>query len=432
MFFENLKMAFKTLGSNKMRSFLTMLGIIIGIASVISILTVGNSLTQSVSENMQSIGANDVYLAVVEKGANNNKISKNLYDGVVFKGNISLKMTDDDYITPDMIHELSKKFKDDIYAINIQNSIGRGTINDGRDTEKVALTGVSAGFFVTNKIKMDAGNFFSNTDFSDMHNVALIQKSTAKKLFGEDISKAVGKVIQIQIKGSTQEFYVGGVYENSGATSGGKSTPMMSMMGASVYIPLKTSYHMLHDIEKFSYIQLVTKVGTDSNDLSDKVSSFMDQYYRNNDNFKVMSLTLEGMFNMLTKLLNTITMAISIIAGIALLVGGIGVMNIMLVSVTERTREIGTRKALGARNSDIRMQFISEAVIICLIGGIIGVILGLTLGTLFSNILNYPARPSIFGILVAIVFSMSIGVFFGSFPANKAAKMNPIDALRYE
>ena len=265
-----------------------------------------------------------------------------------------------------------------------------------------------------------------------MHNVALIQKSTAKKLFGEDISKAVGKEIQIQIKGSTQDFFVGGVYENSGATSGGQSTSMISMMGASVYIPLKTSYHMLHDIEKFSYIQLVTKVGADSNDLSDKVSSFMDQYYRNNDNFKVMSLTLEGMLNMLTKLLNTITMAISIIAGIALLVGGIGVMNIMLVSVTERTREIGTRKALGARNSDIRMQFISEAVIICLIGGIIGVILGLTLGMVFSNILNYPARPSISGILVAIVFSMSIGVFFGYFPANKAAKMNPIDALRYE
>ena len=432
MLLENLKMALKTLGSNKMRSFLTMLGIIIGIASVISILTVGNSLTLSVSENMQSIGANDVYMAVVEKGTDKNKISRNLYDGVVFKDNTSTKMTDDDYITPDMVHELSKSFKDDIYAVNIQNSVGRGTIKNGRDTEKVALSGVSAGFFVTNKIKIDAGDFFSKTDFSDMHNVALIQKSTAQKLFGEDVSKAVGKEIQIQIKGGTQEFYVGGVYENSGATSGGQSVPMLSMMGASVYIPLKTSYHMLHDTEHFSYIQLVTKVGTDSNDLSDRVSSFIDQYYRNNDNFKVMSLTLEGMLNMLTKLLNTITMAISIIAGIALLVGGIGVMNIMLVSVTERTREIGTRKALGARNSDIRMQFISEAVIICLIGGIIGVILGVSLGIVFSNILNYPAKPSMFGILIAIVFSMSIGVFFGYFPANKAARMNPIDALRYE
>lgn len=138
------------------------------------------------------------------------------------------------------------------------------------------------------------------------------------------------------------------------------------------------------------------------------------------------------MVSMLTDTLSTITIAISVIAGIALLVGGIGVMNIMLVSITERTREIGTRKALGAKNSSIRVQFIVEAMIICLIGGVFGVALGVSGGVGLSNLLGYPAVPSVSAIVISLLFSMSIGVFFGYYPASKAAKMNPIDALRYE
>ena len=141
---------------------------------------------------------------------------------------------------------------------------------------------------------------------------------------------------------------------------------------------------------------------------------------------------MSSMVSMLTEMLSTITLAISIVAGIALIVGGIGVMNIMLVSVTERTREIGTRKALGAKNSSIRTQFIVEAMIICLIGGMIGVALGVLGGVGASKLLGYPAKPSISGIITSLIFSMSIGVFFGYYPANKASKMNPIDALRYE
>ncbi len=143
-------------------------------------------------------------------------------------------------------------------------------------------------------------------------------------------------------------------------------------------------------------------------------------------------MTLSSMVDMLTQMLSTITIAIAVIAGIALLVGGIGVMNIMLVSITERTREIGTRKALGAKNSSIRVQFIVEAMIICLIGGIFGVILGVGGGMGLSNLLGYPAKPSIAAIVISLGFSMSVGVFFGYYPASKAAKMNPIDALRYE
>lgn len=134
----------------------------------------------------------------------------------------------------------------------------------------------------------------------------------------------------------------------------------------------------------------------------------------------------------MTEMLDTISIAISIIAGISLLVGGIGVMNIMLVSITERTREIGTRKALGATNGSIRLQFIMESIVICLLGGFIGIILGLVLGAIVVEVMGYAASPSVGGIIFAVSFSIFIGVFFGYYPANKAAKLNPIDALRYE
>ena len=134
----------------------------------------------------------------------------------------------------------------------------------------------------------------------------------------------------------------------------------------------------------------------------------------------------------MTSMLSTVSIAISVIAGISLLVGGIGVMNIMLVSITERTREIGTRKALGATNGSIRLQFITESIVICLLGGFIGIVLGLILAAIATNALGYAAKPSVGGIVFSVTFSILIGVFFGYYPANKAAKLNPIDALRYD
>ena len=156
------------------------------------------------------------------------------------------------------------------------------------------------------------------------------------------------------------------------------------------------------------------------------------RFYRNNDSYEISCSSMSSFMSEMTESMSTMSMAISFIAGISLLVGGIGVMNIMLVSIQERTKEIGTRKALGATNSSIRIQFIVEAMVLCFVGGVIGIVLGMVVGSILSKQMGYDATAPISAIIFAVGFSMVIGVFFGYYPANKAAKMNPVDALRYE
>ncbi len=428
---ENIILAINSLLSNKMRALLTMLGIIIGIGSVIAIITVGDSLTLSVSENMQSMGANDVYVMLNTKKVVEEESSK--IDGVKFGSipNNSMNLLESDYITDDMLKEMTQKFADDIYAINIQYQAGKGTANKGNKSANISVCGNSVGYFVTNELKMLGGKMFSETDYTEMKNVAIVSDKLVNKLFDENINEAIGSEVEITVNGKVQTFSIIGVYEYQN----------MYMMGMNMssedsttdfYTPLKTAMNFTHETNGYTYAQIITSVGTDAEVLAKKIETFFEPYYRTNRNFEIQAITMGSMVTMLTDMLSTITLAISIVAGIALVVGGIGVMNIMLVSITERTREIGTRKALGAKNSSIRTQFIVEAMIICLIGGAIGVVLGIGGGILASNLLGYPAKPSIPGIVVSLIFSMSIGVFFGYYPANKAAKMNPIDALRYE
>ena len=176
----------------------------------------------------------------------------------------------------------------------------------------------------------------------------------------------------------------------------------------------------------------MTAAGVNSDDFALKVKEFMNRYYHNNRNFTISTFSLASLVSSLTSMLGTVSTAISIVAAISLLVGGIGVMNIMLVSISERTKEIGTRKALGATNGSIRVQFIMEAIVLCLVGGILGIGVGIIGGSIGAKVLGYEASPSISSIIAALIFSMAVGVFFGYYPANKAAKMNPIDALRYE
>ena len=426
---ENITLAITSLKSNKMRALLTMLGIIIGIAAVIAIFTVGNSLTISIEESLQSMGSNDVYVVVSERSQENDYSLK--LDGAEYKvSDADKEMTDGDYITSEMIKEMQERFKDDIYAINISHSAGRGTAAYKNVTGKVSLMGTTVGYFITSPIDIVAGAMFSQQDYNGLRRSCLIEEGFAEDIFG-DSATAVGKTIDVELEESNVSLTIVGVYKSSSA-SGMSGMGLLGLAGSTVYLPLQTAMAITHSKDQFSTIRVSAAVGVDTEQLSKNIKSFYEPYYRNNLDFEVSVMTLESMIAMLTSMLDSITLAISIVAGIALLVGGLGVMNIMLVSVTERTREIGTRKALGAKNSSIRAQFIVEAIIICLIGGIIGLILGITAGVLLSNYMGYPAMPSIGGIVISLVFSMGIGLFFGYFPANKAAQMNPIDALRYE
>ena len=427
LIWENVRLALTSLKANKMRALLTMLGIIIGIASVIGIFTVGNSLTISVSENLQSVGASDVYVQVVERDDDEEESD---VDGLVF-GSLSSDrdMEESDMINEDMIDDMCDAFGERIRAVAVHVDAGSATIEEGKKSAKIQIHGVPVGYFIPNSVEITAGNMMNAGDFENGRYVCLVSESFVDDMYDGDYEGAVGREISTIVEDQMVTLTIAGVYKADSQYSG-----MMSSfgMGSVVYVPIRCGVKIGRLAMAFEAIEVVIAVGEDTTKMANELADFFEPYYRSNPDFRVTAVSFTGLVGMLDEMLSTITTAISIIAGIALLVGGIGVMNIMLVSVTERTREIGTRKALGARNSSIRAQFLVEAVIICLIGGIIGLVMGMALGNFASNLLGYPARPSISGILISIGFSISIGLIFGYFPANKAAKMNPIDALRYE
>ena len=431
---ENILLALNSIMSNKMRALLTMLGIIIGIGSVISILTVGNSLTLTVENNMQSMGSKDIFVAVTSRVEDEENMSS--IDGVEYPTAESKRseMTEEDLITGDMIRDMSEKYAEEIYAVNVSEQVGSGTATYNALDGPIQVMGASAGYFVTNGIDIKGGRMFNASDFANIRNVCLVDEKLVKALFDGDIEASLGKEVEFEIEDAkTTTFTIIGVYESSNKSS----SPMASMIdvlmpGARIYVPLKAGQKITGSTDNYASFRVSTTVGVDTEQFAKELTNYFKPYYSNNQKFRVQAVTFEGMLDSLTSIIDTITLAVSIIAGIALLVGGIGVMNIMLVSVTERTREIGTRKALGARNSSIRIQFLIEAMVICLIGGIIGLILGLIGGSLLSTLLGYPASPSIPGVIFSLLFSIAIGIAFGYFPADKAAKMNPIDALRHE
>lgn len=199
-----------------------------------------------------------------------------------------------------------------------------------------------------------------------------------------------------------------------------------------IFIPLSAAKNLTGASDGFSSITVQASADADSAALAASLEDFLNRYYKRNEDYTVSASSMDSMIESMNDMMDTLAVAISVIAAISLLVGGIGVMNIMLVSVTERTREIGTRKALGATNGNIRLQFVVESAMICLVGGFIGIALGSLIGYAGSSLLGQAALPSVGSVVLAVGFSLAVGVFFGYYPANKAAQMDPIEALRYE
>lgn len=427
MLWENVKLAMNGLRSNKMRAFLTMLGIIIGISAVIAIMTVGNSLTYSVSSSMQSLGVNNITVGLKQKSQTDTGS-----DGMTF--DMSRRRTsysEKDYITDEMLENLEQTFSDSISAIALSETVGSGTADREANSANISVTGINDGYKEVEEINLLSGRDFAQRDYEEGKRVALVSDKLVEQLFGGDNRTALGSSLETTVNGQYGTYTIVGIYEYEESSMGFSSSSDADVT-TNFYIPLETAKVVNHSDEGYTTFTAVTSAGTDSTSLAEEIETFLNRYYRNNEDYEVSTFSMESMVSTMMDTIGTIQIAISVIAGISLLVGGIGVMNIMLVSITERTKEIGTRKALGASNSSIRIQFIVESIIICLFGGMIGIALGILLGSFGTTLLGYSAQASVGSIMMALGFSTAIGIFFGYYPANKAAKMDPIDALRYE
>lgn len=428
LIWENVKLAFQALLANKMRALLTMLGIIIGIGAVIAIMTVSSSLTNSISDSFQEMGANNITVGLKQTSSTTETHSNGLKFGAANRNSMVEK---EDLITDDMLSELKTEFSDKIDAIAISETVASGTVHDGSNTANISISGINSEYFSSDDVTLLAGRRLTSNDNTGKKKVIMISDKVVDQIFDGDSQKALSQKIQVEIDGVYYQYYVVGVYKYESNNSFSSSSD--EDITTTAYIPILTGKAQTHSDEGYQQFTVVTKSGIDSvSTFATQIENFFAPYYSSNEDYKVSTTTMESMTESMSDMIGTVSIAISFIAGISLLVGGIGVMNIMLVSITERTREIGTRKALGAKNSSIRFQFIIESMILCLIGGILGILVGFLLGAIAASILGYSAAVPVAAIIVAVGFSMVIGIFFGYYPANKAARMDPIEALRYE
>ena len=418
---ESVRVSLEGLRANKMRSLLTMLGIIIGIAAVIGILTVGNGLTGSITGSMSSLGATNITVFLQEKAGGMGGMETIL--GVA-------SPEEEDLITDEMLEALRQRYGEAVAGISVSASAGSGVARDGRLYANVSLTGINEKYLAVNNTDLLAGRTIRQEDLDGRRSVCVVSDRLVENLYQGDADAALGDEVRVELNGEYQSFRIVGIYEYDASMS--ISFSAEEDVTTSLYIPITTANHLTGSPEGYSTVTVQASAGTDSAAMAQSIREFLSRYYANNEDYGVSAMAMSTMVESMSAIMDTLSIAISVIAGISLLVGGIGVMNIMLVSVTERTREIGIRKALGATNNDIRIQFVVESVIVCLIGGIIGILLGAVLGYVGSSLLSEACLPRPSYIALAVGFSMAIGVFFGYYPANKAARLDPIEALRYE
>ena len=425
--FENVRLALGSLRANKMRALLTMLGIIIGIGSVIAIMTVGESLTGSLNDSMSGLGASNLTVALTQKSSEDESSGARVRMFAPSAPDAEGRMTDE------MIAEYRAAFGEMVGAIKLTESMGSGTAQSAEGSAAVTATGVNGEYFLTGEPELLYGRAPADSDGA--RKVALVSDRFVEDVFGGRVRavNAVGQSFQLELNGSLSTWYILGVYRYDEEQDGTVSlTAASDETVTALYVPLAAAKAVTGADAGYQSFTVVGGTVADQEQFIRETERFFSSYYTRNPSYTVETSSLSSLLETMTEMLGTVQLAISAVAAISLLVGGIGVMNIMLVSITERTREIGIRKALGAPGSAIRLQFIVEAVVICLVGGLLGVAVGVGLGAVAADLMGFPARASAGSILLAVGFSMGIGLFFGYYPANKAAKLDPIEALRYE
>ena len=395
-----------TLTLNKVRTGLAMLGVIIGIGSVIALMSLGQASQKSVQNQIKSLGSN---LLTVMPGAQREGGIRGAAGGIT-------TLTYDDAKAIQNSSQITS-----VNSVSAEYS-SRSQVVAGRNNTNTQISGVTPEYQVIRNVGLASGSFITEQHLMNMGKVAVLGSQAAIDLFGEGINP-VGQ--NLRINGTS--FNIIGLAESKGGSGPTNEDDK-------IYVPLTTAQKFLFGVDYLSSIYIEAASEKVMSQARDEVGYFLLTRHKIKDpyqaDFSIMSQ--EDILGTVSEVTGTFTVLLSGIAAISLVVGGIGIMNIMLVTVTERTREIGLRKALGAKKKWITAQFLLEAVIITFVGGLIGIIMGTGVSFLISNYMDLPPTLSLSSILLAFGVSAGIGILFGWYPARKAATLQPIDALRYE
>lgn len=403
--YECFKSSVRNIFSNKMRTFLTMLGIIIGISSVIIIVAIGNGSQAAIQKEFDTFGTGILKVSLVS----------------------SKDIETRDLLTMDDYYMLKKSVDGIEYISPTYTGSNNAYVKllDPTETNKANVTGATADYKFINNDTVLYGRYISDNDVEMRNNVCVIQDTTAQKVFGECGDDVIGKKIKIESWKGTTKLMIVGITKNSDASSENYSDEYPE----EVIMPITTCMKVFTG-STLGGISIIINDPEQSEEMQTKILTALSDFHKNSDKYYIEDST--DIVDSINSILSYVTLFISFVAAISLLVGGIGVMNIMMVTVTERTKEIGIRKAIGAKNRDIMLQFITEAILLTGMGGLFGLLFGWFGAIIVGKIVDITPIMSISAIVGAIGISTAIGIIFGVTPAKKAAALDPIEALRFE